>query len=109
MLRPEPRKRGRIFSGMYSVREGGRVSLEARDAGAVVVALEGLEGAALAPVAVGAHQSVGASTVPAKSAPTHLSRPLLANGSPARIPSRSVRATSCVHLWLIWVTIWRKG
>ena len=48
---------------MYSVREGGRVSLEARDAGAVVVALEGLEGAALAPVAVGAHEALAADAV----------------------------------------------
>merc|ERR1712037_16867 len=46
---------------------------------------------------------------PAETSAAHLARPLLADGSSARVARRPVRAAAWVNLWLVGVTIWRQG
>jgi len=60
-------------------------SVRSPDAVSVVPAYEGPEGAALASVAVGAHQTVGTAAVPGELAATHLAWPLEADGVPTGV------------------------
>jgi len=67
------------------------------DAVPVVPADEGSEGAALAPVTVGAHQTVRTRPVPSELAAAHLGRPLQTHGVAAGVPRGAVAAVRLRH------------
>merc|ERR1719431_1538968 len=74
------------------------------DAVPVVPADEGSEGAALAPVAVGAHQAICTGAIPPKLAPTHFSWTFQAHHVSTIVSSRAVGAVLSNHLWVMLPT-----
>ena len=80
------------------------ISQASPDAVPVIPADEGPEGAALAPVAVGAHEAIRTRAIPSKLPPTHFPRPLQTHCLSTIVRGSSVRTLQGGHIRLVLTT-----